>query len=866
VIGAVLACVGIASLITSLVSSAGLLIYGFAALVGGIALMMRGTRASNAASATAARAPAPQAASSESALGESQRASVASLDAWDATAAWIGRHGALPALGLITLCAALIHIHVFAGELAGDDLSFHFAESARLADCLRVGDFDFWNPGGNAGYASAYYYQALPQLASAVPAAIFGHLLLFFQLSVFLPLVLAPATAYRGMRLLGATPWQSALAAFVIAFMNGESKWGGGNAGTFNVGLYTQTWALAAAPLALGYGARWIAQTKGLAQAIFWGAFVGLCHPFAIIVFGLGLAVSVIAQLLPRLDRLAWPSVLGRSLVFVGLALLAVIPRSWVAFAPPLVLQIPGVALVVIGLSLPVYVRTPGAHWVWPDWIRFRGELARTVLLGAGMIIAWSAVWVPLLFDYGGFGGFPHRVGGEEGPGFYELAHWYRIGALLDWGTSPGHLRLAAFTWALPIMLLIARDKLLRWLWPPALFYAALLGLGPHLDKIGDDLFPAVRTLGAMQVVLALGIGASTIVVGRMMWDAPWQRWFGPKKPRAGDTGTQYGARTAIAALAAVLLVFIVLPGWRALDERVRVLGDVDSLHRNELFEVNDIILKQPPGRKQVGTGVENHWWNLLSYVYAKIPATLQMGGGGLQASPNYDFMWTNHDFVKIAWIYDAPYLVFSKTGADKMPIGETIGTTAHYEVRKLPTAGLVSPVEVIAILPPGYRNKDAGHIMALEWYTGHPTFETKRWLARFGVTLAGDEPMKDRLLAYAGSEGLMSPPDGKLIRAWHQDSPGDDADIVAEVEANKPTTFAIRESWHPRWRAYVDGNEVRVRRVTPDFPAVDVAAGKHTIELRFERPWWAQLAWFLWPGTALLAWLATWLVDRWRR
>jgi hypothetical protein len=46
------------------------------------------------------------------------------------------------------------------------------------------------------------------------------------------------------------------------------------------------------------------------------------------------------------------------------------------------------------------------------------------------------------------------------------------------------------------------------------------------------------------------------------------------------------------------------------------------------------------------------------------------------------------------------------------------------------------------------------------------------------------------------------------------------------------------------------------VRRVTPDFPAVDVPAGKHTIELRFERPMWLILSWLLWPGTALAAWL----------
>src|SRR6185295_3378784 len=146
------------------------------------------------------------------------------------------QRGAPAGLVVLTLGMLILYAPMFRGELAGDDLTFHMAESARIADCLRVGDFDLWNPSGNAGFASAYYYQAVPQLISAIPAAVFGHHLFFFQLSVFLPLVLAPAAAYRGLRLMGATPWQAALAALAVGMLNGESRWGAGNVGTFAVG------------------------------------------------------------------------------------------------------------------------------------------------------------------------------------------------------------------------------------------------------------------------------------------------------------------------------------------------------------------------------------------------------------------------------------------------------------------------------------------------------------------------------------------------------------------------------------------------------------------------------------------------------
>src|SRR5205807_9334165 len=72
-----------------------------------------------------------------------------------------------------------------------------------------------------------------------------------------------------------------------------------------------------------------------------------------------------------------------------------------------------------------------------------------------------------------------------------------------------------------PVVAVAARARYLRWLWAPAVFYAVWLGLGPHLPKTDDDLLPAVRFLGAMQVVVSLAIGAGFIVLCRRIWDAP---------------------------------------------------------------------------------------------------------------------------------------------------------------------------------------------------------------------------------------------------------------------------------------------------------------------------------------------------------
>ena len=719
-------------------------------------------------------------------------------DAWDRGAAWLARHGALPALGVLTLALGVIYHRVFAGEIAGDDLTFHFAESARLADCLRRGDFDLWNPSANGGFASAYYYQVLPQLASAIPTAAFGHHLFWFQLSVFLPLVLAPACAYRGMRLFGAVPWQALTAAFVIAFTIGKSRWGFSADGTFSVGLYTQTWAFAAFPLALGHAVRWALAGKGLAAAIAWSAFVGLCHPFAVIALGLALLFGFLGHLL--LHELA------RGLARLGL--------------------------------------TRGTPPAPQPFVR---QFLRLALFAVLLAISLLPVLAPLIVDYAGFGGFPHRVNDEVGPGFKQLATWHVKGEILD------HGRVTVLTWALPVVLLFARASFLRWLWVPALVYALLLGLGPHLGKTGDDLLPAVRFLGAMQIVLALGIGAGGYAIAMALWHAredgrmirSIRRVLRVTGAWATTQPLQYGVRTVIAAAIAGLLVLIAVGGGQYQSRRVRVLPDFPGSHRGQMMEIIEALKAQPHGRKQVGPGCENHWWNLLSYVYARVPATLQMGGGGLQASPNYDFLWSVRDVVKTAHLFDAPYFVFQKAKASTQPIGDDLLTTTDYILRRLPAPGLVSPIELTDTLPSGP--------------TGAGTEARKAAIAWARST----QPLENRHLVYSGFGPPGAPPAGRTLRAWRQDSPGDAADIVAEVEATAPTTFVIRESWHPRWHAYLDGREVPVRRVTPDFPAVDVPAGTHVLQLRFERPWWAHAAWLAWPGAALLAWLGLRLTRR---
>jgi hypothetical protein len=155
--------------------------------------------------------------------------------------------------------------------------------------------------------------------------------------------------------------------------------------------------------------------------------------------------------------------------------------------------------------------------------------------------------------------------------------------------------------------------------------------------------------------------------------------------------------------------------------------------------------------------------------------------------------------------VYDAPYLVVPKTNAPAIAGATTVFETKDYAVRRMPAPGLVSPVEVTGALPAGLR--PAVHAAALTWFRS-------------------DQPLKDRVLEYpttAGLGGLRVAPHASVTGARRQDSPGDAPDIVAEVDATAPTTIMARESWHPRWRAYIDGRRAPRDRLPVPAPGVGV-------------------------------------------
>lgn len=56
-----------------------------------------------------------------------------------------------------------------------------------------------------------------------------------------------------------------------------------------------------------------------------------------------------------------------------------------------------------------------------------------------------------------------------------------------------------------------------------------------------------------------------------------------------------------------------------------------------------------------------------------------------------------------------------------------------------------------------------------------------------------------------------------------------------ADFKVLRPSWALFKMTWHPNWKAYVDGAPQPVAMLSPGFPAVHLEAGQHSVEFRYE-------------------------------
>ena len=115
--------------------------------------------------------------------------------------------------------------------------------------------------------------------------------------------------------------------------------------------------------------------------------------------------------------------------------------------------------------------------------------------------------------------------------------------------------------------------------------------------------------------------------------------------------------------------------------------------------------------------------------------------------------------------------------------------------------------------------------------------FDTNhRWLRTAGPSR--HQHLRFDLPGSAG--GALSPPDpaapppGEIVGARQSGEA-----YQAEFEAARPAWALFKMTWHPNWRAWLDGQPRETAMLSPGFVGVPVPAGRHTILFRYEPGHW---------------------------
>jgi hypothetical protein len=155
-----------------------------------------------------------------------------------------------------------------------------------------------------------------------------------------------------------------------------------------------------------------------------------------------------------------------------------------------------------------------------------------------------------------------------------------------------------------------------------------------------------------------------------------------------------------------------------------------------------------------------------------------------------------------------------------------------------------------------------ADRAAALRWIEGQPAAPPAVVLERGEVLLDGRRagaPPLERVLAPVRRAGAAAAPPGR-VRGWRRRPDG----LEVALECRTPALLVLAESFHPGWRARVDGRPAPVLRADYVGMGVVVPAGARRVELRFAPP---AVGWSRWVSlVAAVLLLAVAAAGLWQR
>jgi hypothetical protein len=475
-------------------------------------------------------------------------------------------------------------------------------------------------------------------------------------------------------------------------------------------------------------------------------------------------------------------------------------------------------------------------------------RLGRLAVLGAGFALATAYFFVPYVLD----GEYLNRSPWELPSKYNSFGEDFVLGALVRGNLFDFH-RLPVMT-VLIVLGFIA--SLQRWR-EPRYRIGPLLGVFWLLAYFGRptwgsliDLLPMSHDLQLHRLIagvhlgglflLGAGVGATSRFVGRRVRERP-----------------QLDQRLVAPAMALALLILLV----PVLNERRA------DLHRNATFmeasdagiaqeaadleDVRQFLEQQPPGR--VYAGLAANWGAGYTVGSSPMYGILSLDGFDMLGrlyhalSPVGDVQVLFNDSDPTQYdLFGVRYIV-APAGQAVPPFARLIATFGRHHIYEVPGTGYFATGDSTIVytgskgsLLDGSRAWLDSKLPSQGLYPEFALDGRSEANAALPVQPLANAPATIPLLARGSTDA----------------APGSVSDVhagrgsySAVVSATRPLTLVLKSTYHPNWKAEVDGEAVETFMVAPGYLALPLEQGNHQVSLVYRPQWYRK--WLLLIGVA---------------
>ena len=464
---------------------------------------------------------------------------------------------------------------------------------------------------------------------------------------------------------------------------------------------------------------------------------------------------------------------------------------------------------------------------VIPDAEVARGvRLRRTAVVGATALLLSAFQLAPLLLDVSHINHSRWEpVWKWDSFGAWQVLRWLFTGQLLDHGRLPlltllalGGAGLFAWNWRRRVPTCAAHAFALggagfwtllffgRPFWGPAL---ALLGVSADMQLH--------RLIGGVQIFL---VPLAAIALGAL-WSELSKRWH-----------------WTAAVAGSVLLLYPMV------EERAHYLSDNAAWGRRNLA----VYANQRPAIDATIATARERGGRAYAGLAASWGGTFKVGD-----VPFYAFFSTAN-IPAVGFLYHAMAL----TGDVMIRFDET--NPSHYRLFNIRT--VVAPPGPAPAMPPflaplgqngGFRLFDAPpssyfdlvdavaavKTTKLNFYDINDRWLQSDWVGKhMHLFLDPGDDAPPRMLRLAPQDALPplpSTPFAGTVRSERQSGQV----YRAELDAARPCFALFKMTWHPNWKAYVDGARTSTSMLSPGFVGVPMGPGQHSLVMRYEPESW---------------------------